>query len=427
MMSFDTIPVLFRIALMLSLFTVLCVSISLLIPLFRRKSVCRIVFTLVCAMVSGGMMVLFAADVRSRKYELVSAAVSRWVCEMPIVYSLVILVVMVIFLAYSIFREWQIYRTTFTRSVIKESMDHLPTGLCFYDESGRAMLVNHRMNQLCHKILGQDLQNAAVMWEELCSGEVQKTVERLEQGNCPGFRLPDGTVWTFSRTKLQDIFQITAVDTTQLHELARELEQKNDDLEALYQRLKQYETNVEELTRAQERLVTKSRIHSELGQALLATRSYLLNDTAEKAVPVDLWKRSIALLRQNTVGKMESFTLQALEQTAAAFGITVAADGQMPGEKETGKLFLEAAAEALTNAVRHADACTLYIDLEETDTDYQVCFRNDGRQPENEITEGGGLGSLRRKVETSGGIMKICCQPEYILTIVIPKEGRKSV
>ena len=426
MMSYDTIPVLFRILLMLGLFMVLCVSISLLIPAFRRRSVQHITSRLFCAVLSGSMMVLFAADVRSQKKELVPAAVSRWFCERPIVYVLPVLAVMVIFLTYSVWRELKIYRTTLTRSAIRESLDHLPTGLCFYMENGRAVLVNHRMNQLCHKILGHDLQDAAGMWEALCSGDVQKDVERLSVGSQPVFRLQDGTVWTFSRTDLQEIFQITAVDTTQLYGLARELEQKNAVLESLYQRLKQYEENVEELTRAQERLETKARIHSELGQALWASRSYLLHDTEEKAVPAELWKRSIALLQQNTADKMERFTLSSLVQTAAAFGITVTVDGQMPDEEEAGRLFLEAAAETLTNAVRHAGAQTLYCDFFETDTAYQVCFRNDGRQPENEITEGGGLGSLRRKVETYGGMMTICCQPEYILTIAIPKGWRKS-
>ena len=89
----------------------------------------------------------------------------------------------------------------------------------------------------------------------------------------------------------------------------------------------------------------------------------------------------------------------------------------------TERLFLAAAAEALTNAARHAGARTLYIRFSETDTQYQVSFQNDGSTPECEITEGGGLGSLRRKVEMAGGSMDICCRPVYTLTITITKDG----
>lgn len=423
MMNYDTLPVLFRIALMLCLFLILCGSIHMLVLAFRRKSVRFIIPTLLCVVFSGTMMILFAADVRSEKHELAPAAVSRWLCEKPIVYVLILLAVVAVFLTYSVIHEMSLRRIAPTRSAIKESIDHLPTGLCFYAENGRVMLVNHRMNRLCHVMLGRDLQNAALMWEDLCGGSMQPGVVRLSVGTQPSFRLPDGTVWTFSKTDLQDVLQITAVETTQLYGLAEDLEQKNIALEALYQRLKQYEETVEELTRDRERLETKAGIHSELGQTLLAARSYLLDSSGEKAVPVDAWKRSIALLRRNTAETAERFTLPMLVQTANAFGITVEVDGQVPEQKETERLFLAAAAEALTNAARHAGARTLYIRFSETDTQYQVSFQNDGSIPECEITEGGGLGSLRRKVEMAGGSMDICCRPVYTLTITITKDG----
>lgn len=427
MMNYDTISVLFRIMLMLGLFLILCGSIHMLYPVFRRKSVPLILPTLCTVVLSAGMMLLYTADVRSEKKELAPAAVSRWFCELPVVYIIILLAVMAVFLIFLVLHEIQLSKTTLSRSAIKESIDHLPTGLCFYAENGRILLVNHRMNQLCHIILGRDLQNAALVWNDLCRGNIQPDIMWLSTDSQPSFRLSDGTVWSFSRTQLPDMFQITAADITQLHDLAQELEQKNIALEELYQRLKVYETDVEVLTRTRERLETKIGIHSELGQTLLATRSYLLDNNENNALPAEAWTRSIALLRQNIVENAEQFTLQTLIQTATSFGISVEAVGQMPKQKAVEKLFLEAATEALTNAVRHADAKTLHIRLTETDTDYQVCFRNDGKIPENAITEGGGLSSLRRKVETAGGIMQIDCQPEYSLTITMPKGGTENI
>ena len=427
MMNYDTISVLFRIMLMLGLFLILCGSIHMLYPVFRRKSVPLILPTLCTVVLSAGMMLLYTADVRSEKKELAPAAVSRWFCELPVVYIIILMAVMAAFLSCLFLHEMRLRKTTLSRSAIKESIDHLPTGLCFYAANGRILLVNHRMNQLCHVILGRDLQNAALVWDDLFRGNIQPDIVPLSMGGQPSFRLPDGTVWSFSRTRLSDMLQITATDITQLHDLAQELEQKNITLEELYQRLKDYETDVEVLTRTRERLEAKIGIHSELGQTLLATRSYLMDNNENKELPVDAWKRSIALLRQNIVENTEQFTLQTLIQTATAFGISVEVTGQMPEQKAVEKLFLEAATEALTNAVRHADAKTLHILLTETDTDYQICFRNDGKIPENAITEGGGLGSLRRKVETAGGIMQIDCQPEYSLTVIMPKGGNESI
>ena len=427
MMNYDTISVLFRIMLMLGLFLIQCGSIHMLYPVFRRKSVPLILPTLCTVVLSAGMMLLYTADVRSEKKELAPTAVSRWFCELPVVYIIILMAVMTAFLSCLFLHEMRLRKTTLSRSAIKESIDHLPTGLCFYAENGRILLVNHRMNQLCHIILGRDLQNAALVWNDLCRGNIQPDIMRLSTDSQPSFRLSDGTVWSFSRTQLPDMFQITAVDITQLHDLAQELEQKNIALEELYQRLKVYETDVEVLIRTRERLETKIGIHSELGQTLLATRSYLLDNNENKALPAEAWKRSIALLRQNIVENAEQFTLQTLIQTATAFGISVEVTGQMPEQKAVEKLFLKTATEALTNAVRHAEAKTLHIFLTETDTDYQICFRNDGKMPENAITEGGGLVSLRRKVETAGGIMQIDCQPEYSLTITMPKGGTENI
>ena len=423
MINYDALPALLRTALMLGLFLTLCGSIYVLSATIRRRSPVLFAITLLCTLLSGGMMILFTADVRSIKHTLAFSSASRWLCEKPVVFAVLLWAAMAGFLVYAVILEIKRRRTMVTRSAIKESIDHLDTGLCFFAENGRVMLVNHRMNQLCHTILGHDLQNAALMWDELYDGEVQPNITRLSGNDQPSFLLPDGTVWTFSGEDLQYVFQITAADTTQVHSLAEEINQKNTALEALNRRLVQYEENVEELTRSKERLETKAKIHSELGQTLLATRSYLLRGEDEQQIPFDHWKHSIALLRQEAADGSAQSSVQMLVQTAKVFGIVVQISGQMPPQKAAEQLFLEAAAEALTNAVRHAGARTLYICFSETNSHYQVAFRNDGKLPEEEISEGGGLGSLRRKVEGAGGTMDIGSRPAYSLTITISKNG----
>jgi|GEM_PF-113490 len=427
MMDYYVLPTLLRIALMLGLFLVLCGNICMLFLMARKKLPLLKLLTLLCTLLNGSMMILFSADVRIEKYNLAPSAASRWLCEKPVVFVIILLAAMALFLVCSAICEVRRRKTTLTRSAIKDSLDHLTTGLCFYAKNGRVMLVNHQMLRLCHIMLGQDLQNAALMWEELSGGNMQPGVERLSMGSYPSFRLPDNTVWTFSREDLHGIFQIAAADTTRLHELTEELKQKNIALAAMHMRLKKYEENVDELTRSKERLETKAKIHSELGQALLATRSYLLDYEGKMAVPFDIWKRSIGMLRMESEGTTAQLSLQKLIQTANESGVSVEAAGEIPEEKRIEQLFTEAAAEALTNAVRHAGARTLQISFSETDTHYQVSFRNDGHHPVGEITESGGLLSLRRKAEAMGGSMYIDCQPEYTLTLSAAKRGGETV
>ena len=99
-------------------------------------------------------------------------------------------------------------------------------------------------------------------------------------------------------TELSGIFQLSAADTTEIHAVTETLREKNKGLEALNLRLRKYGENVDELTRAKERLETKSRIHSELGQALLASRRYLVGGSEEEELPLEQWRGSIAMLRK---------------------------------------------------------------------------------------------------------------------------------
>jgi hypothetical protein len=221
---------------------------------------------------------------------------------------------------------------------------------------------------------------------------------------------------------INGIHQLSAADTTQIQAMTDELKEKNIALAAMNFRLRKHGENVDELTRSKERLETKARIHSELGQALLSTRRYLLEESDGQHAPLEIWQRNIAMLRKEAVLKEEEQPLEMLSRIAVSTGISIQINGQLPHSQEVQKLFVQAAAETLTNAISHAQAKTLYIILEETEHLYTVCFQNDGNQPQAPITEGGGLSSLRRKIEQEGGEMTIQATPVFRLIITLPKE-----
>ena len=89
--------------------------------------------------------------------------------------------------------------------------------------------------------------------------------------------------------------------------------------------------------------------------------------------------------------------------------------------------FLLAASEALTNAVFHAGARKLNIMLSERENQWTMRFTNDGTQPEAPVTEGGGLGSLRKKLEREGGTMTIAGSPDFVLSVLLPKKGGDAI
>lgn len=405
------------------IFVLLCLSVFLF-PLVLRKDLRleRILLPL-CALVNMALIILFGTNMKASRQQWTEAVFSRRFWMLPLWITLIPVLVMAFYLVFVTWRQCQYRSKTLTRSSIKASLDKITTGLCFSQENGRVILANHRMHALCHALTGHDLQNAELFWKTLSNGEVQPVIERLSSGARPHFRMTDGTVWTFSREILDGgVIQLTAADTTQMQALTEELREKNIQLASMNLRLKRYGENVEALTRSKERLEIKARLHSDLGQALVATHRYLQDETGSISSPVDLWKQNFAILRAQTENKEVENPFEMMKRAAAGAGVTVELHGDRPAQPQIDLLFSQAALEALTNAVRHAEATVLRVELAEEEMSCSIRISNNGRLPEGYIVEGGGLGSLRRRVENQRGVMTISWEPEFALSITVPKD-----
>lgn len=322
-------------------------------------------------------------------------------------------------------------KNTVTRDSIRESANNLPMGLCFARSSGQPFLVNRRMESLSQELCGIPLQNAESFWQTMLEGELKNGAIRSRVLDVPAVIFPDGEAWVFDRQTFmmdgQEVVQMTAADTTELYGLTCRLKQDNSVLRGMNARLKLYGRKVEDLTRTQERLAMKVRIHDSIGQNLLATR-YFLAQEAQGIEGLSLepvlqkWHQSIAMLRREEMPEETKGALKYLTDAAESAGVKVVVSGAMPDRGAAVEFIVAAGAEALTNAVRHADAKTLKIAIHEMPLVYVAVFTNDGEQPETTVQEGGGLSGLRKRIETAGGTMSVSAQPEFMLKITIPKD-----
>lgn len=401
-------------------FITVCGGICLIPYAFRMKMRLSATIALLCLVLSGTMLILFAAHVKSAHPAWHTTPLIDSVTALPVIFPVLLLLSVIAVLSIIAVRAQREKRNSITRSSVKESLDWLNTGLCFAYKSGMVMLTNHRMDELCHAILGRDLQNANVFWKDLNDGTIQPEAVRLSMGKNPSFRLSDGTVWTFACTVVDGITQLTAAETTRLNALTEELKEKNAELSAMNRRLRKYGEQVDELAREEERLETKARIHREFGQALLMSRRYLQNGNSDSKALFSTLRRVIAILRLESESPKNDDPMDILLKAAGSVGIEIHISGRMPKQENTKRLFFEAATEALTNAVRHANAKNLYIAFSEDDKAYSVRFSNDGEKPQEKIIEGGGLGVLRKKTEQIGGTMELKHQTGFALTLTIP-------
>lgn len=421
-MSFYDLLPFQRTVLAAALFFVFCTSICLSFTAYPRRYTLPRLLLPAGALASGSVLIFYMAALRITRQARPSCAPVDEFCRRPVLIPALLLTAVLAYDVFILYKEWNYRKTTLTRSSIKESFDKVSSGLCFCCENGRVVLLNRRMAALCHAIIGRDLQNAALFWELLTTGQVRGDVEQLSAGSNPTFRLPDGSVWMFAREGLGDIFQLTASEVTRLQQITDELKAENVRLAAMNLRLRKYGENADELTRSRERLEIKARIHSELGQALLASRHYILNEDGTQPPPLDVWRRTITMLRKQAEPPEDEQPMAMLARAAKATGVALSIDGALPRAEWMQRLFVQAAAEALTNAISHAEAKTLFVTLHQDETTFTARFRNDGIRPRGEPVEGGGLGSLRRKIEQEHGSMTVTSSPEFTLTVTLPKE-----
>ena len=403
-------------------FVTVCTSICLLPRAFRRKKLPLELLVPLCFLLSGAMLILFAAQVKTAHPSWHTSPIVECAAALPVILPILLLLAIIATLLVIVIKERQYDKNSITRSSVKESLDYLNTGLCFAYKNGMVILMNHQMDKLSHTIFGRDIQNANIFWENLNEGATRPEVMRLSMGENPSFRLPDQTVWTFAYTVIDGITQLAAAEITRLNLLTEELKERNAELSEMNRRLQKYAENVEELTRERERLETKARIHRELGRALLMTRGYLQSENGDSKELLSTLKRSIAMLRLESELPKNDDPLDILMKAAHSVGLEIQITGQAPIQDDARQLFFEAAAEALTNAVRHADAEKLKIVFSENNDTYSAWFTNGGNQPQSEIVEGGGLGSLRKKTEQIGGTMELLHENGFTLKLTVLKK-----
>lgn len=305
------------------------------------------------------------------------------------------------------------------RNAVKEAFDNLPSGVCFFDRNGMVTLCNYQMRRLVFALTGRDLQSLPEL-REMLNGDTTPA-----QRDNDIFMLDDGSAWRFSQesvtTRYGDTYtQVTAADVTELYRRQKELEQDNKRLEEYAQRMRRLSADIISLIREEEILNMKMRVHDDIGRSVIATRQFLQQKRPMNELDLTEWKNAVRMLKHDNE-IMEDKDISAQLMTAAeGIGIRLSMDGELPENTGAAGLLTVAIRECMTNAVRHAGAGELYVKLTCDDNIASAVITNNGAVPEKEITEGGGLSSLRIRIKNKGGTMKIQSVPRFELTVSVP-------
>lgn len=314
------------------------------------------------------------------------------------------------------------------RWAVKEALDTLPSAVCYFTAAGNVKLCNTAMCDLIRKITQNDLQTLDELNEALDSCNQNTGV--IREGNL--FLFPDGHAWQYSVDKVtaadgRIYTEAVLSDVTELYEKRQKLQRQSRELKKMYRELKILSANVLEMTREEEILNLKSRLHDQMNMGVAAIRQILRQNTTseENAAAIAQFRRAIQVLQEENAyprGDIAEFI-----RDAEVSGIRVEITGDFPEEKEVLHLLLPVLREACVNAARHADASVLYITAERKSNAMRLLLTNDGRQPQQEVIPRGGLVDLGRMLAEAGGKIEIQSQPQFLLTVTLPigteKEG----
>lgn len=307
---------------------------------------------------------------------------------------------------------------------IKESFDTLPMGICFYEDNGLIRLSNTEMDDASFLLDKKALLNGSTFYERLEKKEIPD-VTYLSISPQEVILQKDEKVLSFRhylhQIEKKTIHEIDESDITKTYELTKGLEKKTKELQRLQKRLLSYEKNAKELITEREILETKIHIHGNLGKLLLITKEKMKQNLSrsEKEELLLLWEKGIDDFLTNEKEEKKD-GLQVLEETARRIGIEIIFQGKrFEKDSQEEKILLQAIHESLTNAVKHAQAKTLFVTLKKENLHDIIEIRNDGILPKKEILEGGGLSSLRKLVEENLGKMEIVSKDIFLLRIIL--------
>ncbi len=327
----------------------------------------------------------------------------------------------------SYYIELKRQKTSITEYSIKEALDAQHSGILFAEKNGNILLINKKMLSLMSELSGGYIRNSEKFWEGLADFS-EPIYQGAERENILVETRTQG-VWQFARRKCVPgrwaIYQIIATDVTEQENINRQLREYQERLEAQKSQLEQALGNLEELKKQEALGRMWNHVHDVLGQRISILQRELGN---KEAVNFELLENQIEhlLTDLNFVEEEDPFRMyQDIVDSFLPLGIRLHTQGRLPEDKLLARKLVEIIREAVTNAVRHGRAENIYIQIEDEES-LHLMIENDGDVPMKEIQWGGGLRSIRQKVEEAAGKLEVQAEPQFKLYAEFPTNVKKD-
>lgn len=306
----------------------------------------------------------------------------------------------IISLIYMYFRYYK--KETITDFSIKKVIDECEFGILVL-KGKRAKLINNKMYEILDKLN---------IKKDYITNIIKQSIDQLDKNYC---------------VKVEDKYyvfvinnnEIITFDITEEYKLHQKLNGQNKKLKENNKKILLSIDNIEELEKEKNLLKLKNKYHDILGQNLSILQQYLNkeNITQENFEEIKFMIQKMFIDIEDTDDT--NANLENLIKIHKKNGTDIIIDGKLPQNKETAKVFFEIIREATTNAIRHAGSSKVFVNIKETLEETYMIITNNGRKPNEFITENQGIKDMRRKVKKLGGMFYISTVSEFSVNISI--------
>ena len=362
--------------------------------------------------------------------------------SMAPVSRVVLIIALMLFTLFRFARVQMLRKSVITQFSVGDAISQMPIGVVFYGRNGFVLQSNNVMDNLCYELTGKGMLNGETYWSEIQSGDFIEDVE-FTPGKNPVITLENGTTYMFREadmpSDLGPLKQLYAINVTAEQSMIRELTEENEKLREMNKRLKAYNTMVDDTVKREELLAAKMRVHDEMGEALLSARMFI----EYKKAPVtgeqvySKWNQTMDLLMHESAmedrqGEPDSHEVameqvERLMKAAQHLGIDLDIIGEMPEDFDIMKLVCVGIQECMTNAIQHAEATWMKVEIEEEKYEYKVTYSNDGNPVTLPIKEGGGLSLFRQSAEKYCGTIEYVDAGQFKMVLTVPKDQMGGV
>lgn len=427
--TFQMISEIHRVGLLSCMLGIYTVAVFLFIQqIYNRNTGIGSVLLLVwLAVWTTELILLFAENVMLQRQEPGNPAVGG----MPVWIIWAIVIVSTLWIFNMIWHSRRREQLQVSVRSIREGIDNLPVALAFFRENGQVALANRRMYQISNELTGSTVISEQELYRILEGKLSQIQGIELTELDRPTLELADGSIWgvTGEQIRLQNesYDQVNLLDITKFCQLYRQLEAEQQELLKRKDRIEELSERIEEMKHEEAVLNSKIRIHNDMGKAALSTRLLLQKKSLTKEEILngaEVWEEVIGCLGEND--RLQWLTGQNANDRQMLDEIIVSArklgcrvvlkeDGEM-SRKQAGILRM-VLREAIINAIRHAGASEVYVDIINEKKQWILQITDNGKSTPSELKEGGGLTGIRQRVEASGGEVEIRLEPQFKLVV----------